>query len=79
MAEARATTEVVLIGGEALQVVGPVEAVTDAISRGSQPEASGWAIFLMDDGSTIRTRCAAVAYVRKADGAVAAGDQLRAA
>jgi hypothetical protein len=77
MAHDQAGTEVVLIGGETLRVIGPIEAVADSIARGSQSDASGWAILVLEDGSTIRARCTAVAYLRKPPGATL--DHLRVA
>ena len=79
MSDAQPSIDVVLIGGETLRVKGPIEAVADAITRGSQSDASGWVILGLDDGSAIRARCAAIAYLRKVPVPVATQDHLRVA
>ena len=59
-------TDLVLIGGEKLQVKGSVDETASTISRGLDPERSGWVVLELMDGVHVRVRVVAVAYVRAA-------------
>jgi len=77
-------TDVVLIGGEGLRVGGSVEEVSSAITRGLDPERSGWVILELAgaERTAVRVRAAAIAYVREpavAAAAVAGETHLRVA
>jgi hypothetical protein len=72
-------TDVVLIGGETIRVVGDVDEVVASITRGLDPERSGWAMLMLanQSGGVVRVRVAAIGYVREAPDVVTAEANLR--